>query len=110
MGIWEYIGIGGYVTVTLPVVTIEFGWYIASIYSYIAYLLFRKRLIRFLPYFFDNVVGVSLSKTFNCDETLGSLDAIDIRSFIKPVNVSEVLNYDKMLEAFDAVDNWCSIE
>jgi hypothetical protein len=108
MGIWEYIDIGGYVTVTVPVVTIEFGWYIASIY--IEHLLFTKRCILLLPCTLGNVVGVSLSEIFNCDDKLESLDAIDIWCLIKPVNLSELLNCGKTLEAFDAVDNWCFVE
>jgi hypothetical protein len=64
MGIYRYKG--GYVTVTVSVVTIEFGCYIASIC--VAHLLFRKLLIRLFPYSFDNVARVSLSEIFHCDD------------------------------------------
>jgi hypothetical protein len=106
MGIYRYKG--GYVTATVSVVMIEFGCYITSIY--IAYLLFRKRLIRLLPCYFDNVGGVSLSEIYNCDDELERMDAIDIWCLIKPVGLSELLNCDKTLDALDAVDSWCFIE
>jgi len=105
-GIYRYKD--GYITVTVSVVTIEFCCYIASIY--IAQLLFRKRLIRLLPHSFDNVVGVSLSEIFNCDDKLEHLDAIDIWCLFKLVSLSELLNCDKTLNALDAVDNWHFIE
>lgn len=87
VGIYRYKG--GYVTVTVPVVTVEFGCYIASIY--IAHLLFGKRLIPLLPYSFDNVVGVSLSEILNCDDMLECLDATDNWCLIKPLSLSEMV-------------------
>ena len=85
VGIYRYKG--GYVTVAVSVVTIEFGCYIASIY--IALLLFRKILIPFLQYSFDNVVGVSLSEIFNFDDKLERLYTIDIWCLIKSVSFCE---------------------
>jgi hypothetical protein len=84
VGIFRYKG--SYVTVAVSVVTIEFGCYIASIYF--PHVLFRKVLVPLLPYFFDNVAGVSLSELFNCDDKLERLDAIDIWCLIESVSLS----------------------
>jgi len=43
-------------------------------------------------------------------DKLERLDAIDIWCLFKPVSLSELLNCDNMLDAVDAVGNWCFTE